>query len=434
MANVLTRAILSATHAFGLLTRPWRGLGLPMRIVVGPTSGGRMLFRPDEGADSLPSVIGALSLLCDAVTALDWAIVRRDDPKSGTEVVTNLDAAHALWRWPAYARWAWVYGALLAGNGVAHVVKNARNAPMTLRTYPAPRVAFRLYENGALAILLAPAALGDVLEVADHECAVLRYRPSGADERIGVSPLTMASPTIDLLLSERAAVRATMQNAARPSAYLKTDQRLTPERAQAIRERWNSTYQQGGMGGTAVLEQGLDFKTVPLNDLTELAAVETARMGVGDVARLLNIPPSLLIGIEQNRATAVEDRRRLLTFSVEPIARQCESALSEALLTYEQRAAGYAVRIDTSVAMLGSGVELSTSIASLLNSGAVSVNEARQRLGLASVAGGDELRSPANTWPLSSWLDARPRSSETTEAQGDAATRMLELLRGELAG
>ena len=145
-----------------------------------------------------------------------------------------------------------------------------------------------------------------MVAAATYRRGILRYRPSGADERIGVSPLTMASPTIDLLLSERAAVRATMQNAARPSAYLKTDQRLTPERAQAIRERWNSTYQQGGMGGTAVLEQGLDFKTVPLNDLTELAAVETARMGVGDVARLLNIPPSLLIGIEQNRATAVE--------------------------------------------------------------------------------------------------------------------------------
>ncbi len=434
MPGLLTRAVMSAATTLGLLARPWRGLGLPARVIVGPTSGGRLLFTDQEGADSLPSVIGALSLLCDAITALEWSIVRRESPSAGTEVITNLDAAHCLWRWPLYQRWAWVYSALLAGNGIAHVIRNARDAPMLLQVYPAQRVTFRLYEDARLAILLTPPAMGTVREVAERECAILRYRPSGYDERIGVSPLLQANPTIELLLANRAMVRATASNAARPSGYLMTAGKIDRDKAQEIRNRWNEAHGGGARGGTAVLEQGLEYKTVPLADLQELAANETARLGVGDIARLYNVPPSLLIGIEQNRATATEDRRRLLGFAVEPLARICEDALATALLSYEQRAAGYGVRLDTSVAMLGQGNEMAQAVATLLNAGAVSVNEARMRIGYAAVPDGDLLRAPTNTWPLQNWSQAVPRSSETVAQQGDAATRILRLLRGELVG
>jgi phage portal protein BeeE len=158
-------------------------------------------------------------------------------------------------------------------------------------------------------------------------------------------------------------------------------------------------------------------------------------MGIGDIARLYNIPPSLLLGIEQNRATATEDRRRLLAFAVEPLSRLAESALAEALLTPEQRTAGYAVRIDTSVAMLGQGSELGQAISSLLNSGAVSVNEARMRIGLGAVADGDLLRSPTNTWPLEAWAQAMPASSDTqprhiSETAVERQRRAFKLITG----
>lgn len=270
--------------------------------------------------------------------------------------------------------------------------------------------------------------MGPAEEVSADEIAHLRYRPTGFDERIGISPVLMASGTVDLLLSNRRAVRATMQNAARPSAYLRTDQKIDPARAEAIKDRWNSIHGGDGRGGTAILEEGLDYKTVPLNDLQELAANETSRMGVGDVARLFGIPPALLLGTEQNRATATEDRRRLLAFAVAPLARLAEDALAQALLSEEQRHEGFGVRLDTSVETLGQGSELGAALASLLNSGALSINEARSRLGLSSVADGDLLRAPANTWPLPAWATAVPRSADTTAAGDDSGARALRLL------
>jgi HK97 family phage portal protein len=222
-----------------------------------------------------------------------------------------------------------------------------------------------------------------------------------------------------------------MRNASRPSGYLKTDKQLRQDTADAMRERWNLAHGGDGAGGTAVLEQGLEYVKIDLADLQNLAANETAKLGVGDVARLFNIPPSLMLGVEQNRATASEDRRRLLSFAVAPLARMVEDCLNVALLSPVQLAQGFAVRVDTSVEMLGQGNEMAQAVSGLLNGGAVSVNEVRARLGLANVENGDALRSPTNTWPLDNWINATPASGDPAAA---ASSEQQALSVGSDAG
>jgi HK97 family phage portal protein len=406
MPGLLQRAILSASSAVGLLARPWRGLGLPVRVLYGPTPTARSLLGEQETADSLPPVIGALSLLCDATISLPWQIVHRASPESGTDIIDDIAAAETLEAWPLYDRWAWLYNALLAGNGVA-LLEAGR-----LETYPCQRVSFRLYEDNSLGMLLVPPAGAPAEEVPASACAHLKYRPVGYDTRIGVSPLIQAAETVELLLRHRRMVAATMRNAARPSGYLKTEGKLDQRKAEQHKERWEATYGGSGAGGTAVLEEGLSYATIPMNDLQELASEATAKLGTGDVARLYGIPAALLLGEEQSRASASEDRRRLMAFSVSPLCRLCEDALSPCLLTPTQRQQGYAVRLDTSVEQLGQGSEMAETISKLINAGAVSVSEARHRLGLAAVDGGEVLRAPANTWPLEAWLDAKPGSGQ----------------------
>jgi HK97 family phage portal protein len=429
----LKRAVLAASQYVGLLGRPWPGLNLPVRVQYGPTPpSARSLLGETEAPDSLPGIHGALSLLCDACTSLEWQIVRRRDPREGTEIITNLPAAQTLADWPLYEKWSWLYSGLLAGNGVAEVTRDGRGAPEKLVVFPAPRVAFRLYDNGKLNLLLVPPTMGQAREVPHTACAHLKYRPVGYDERIGISPVLLASGTIDLLLQHRRMVQSTMRNASRPSGYLTTDHKIDTHQAELVRERWDRIHGGTGTGGTAVLEEGLKYETVQLNDLQALAHEATARMGIGDCARLYGIPPSLLLGTEQNRATATEDRRRLLNFAVAPLSRLCEDALGAALLTTEQRHQGYSAHLDTSELMLGQGVELAETVSKLLNSGAVSLNEARRRLGLAAVPNGDILRSPTNTWPLAAWAEATPASGSGNEGNGEASIRAA--LNGHHAG
>lgn len=432
MPNVLTRAVLAASQYVGLLGRPWNGLNLPVRVMWGPTPGARSLLGEQESPDSLPAVVGALSLLCDACTSVSWEVVRHRSVEEGTEVVlpSQLPAARALADWSIGDRWAFLYSALLSGNGVALIERDGRNAPEKIVTYPAPRVAFRLYDDGKLNLLLVPPTMGQAREVPHTACAILRYRPVAYDERIGISPVLLASGTVDLLLATRRMVRATMNNAARPSGYLKTGRHIDQRAAERISERWNTIYGRDGAGGTAVLEEGLEYHTVQLNDLQELAAVETARMGTGDVARLYSIPPALLLGTEQNRSTAQEDRRRLTNFAIQPLSELVADALGLALLSEEQRHQGLGVRLDLGLEMLST--ELAEALSKLANSGIANVNELRNRIGLPSAGpAGDQLRAPTNTWPIDSWALGQPASAgngETQAASITAAQRGLKLI------
>ena len=254
------------------------------------------------------------------------------------------------------------------------------------------------------------------------QCAVLKYRPVGRDSRVGISPLVACSPAVALLLQQRRTVNSVLRNAALPSGILSTDRRIDPQRAEQMAERWNRArgVDDGGLAGnTAILEEGLKFEVIRLNDLQELAATESAHLGTAEIARLYSVPPSILAGDVSNRATAVEDRRRLLSFSVSPLARLAEAALAEVLLTPGERRSGLRVLIDDTVVLLGQGSELGAVAASLLNSGALSPNEVRALLAFPPVPDGDLLRAPSNTYALPAWADWEPKSD--TENTGDDA-------------
>jgi hypothetical protein len=76
-------------------------------------------------------------------------------------------------------------------------------------------------------------------------------------------------------------------------------------------------------------------------------------------------------------------------------------ALNTALLTESERLAGLSVEFDSSD--FGAGRELAETISSLVNSGVLTLNEARNKLSLVDVPGGDIPRTPANVMPMDSW-------------------------------
>jgi HK97 family phage portal protein len=427
--NWLKRAILSTSGPINRWSRPWAGYGLPMRTVWGPPLMGGRVYGGGEAPESLPTVYGAASLLADACCSVEWTVVRRSSTQAGTATVENIAAAHALASWPLHERWAWCWGALIGGNGVAQLHRDGRGAPERLEVFPPERITFRWYDGGRLTYLLLPIAAGEVIEAEAEDVAHLRYRPTHWDSRIGIPPTASAAASIEMLLQTRRMATATAANAARPSLYMTAPGRLDARKAEQIRERWEQLHGGHSVGGTAVLEEGLSIQQMPMADLVATCFEATSKLGAADIARLFSIPPDLLLGSE-NRATATEARRRLIAFGVSPVARMAEDALASALLSPEQRRSGYHIRVDTSTEELGAGVEFSTAISGLLNAGALSPNEIRTRLGYARVEGGDELRAPVNTYPLSNWQHFAPAAlieppPDPVKTSGQAALKAI---------
>jgi HK97 family phage portal protein len=425
------RAIIAAHGALNVFARPFHGYGLPIRTMWGPYYPGSRGYNSAEPAESLPTVYGAVSLLADGLTSVNWSVVRRSSSSSGTEPIDNIAAAHALNNWPLSDRWAFCWAGCTGGNAVAKVLRDGRGAPEGLETYPAERVSFRWYSDGRLTLLLLLVASGEVEEVELSEVAHLRYRPTHWDPRIGIPPTATASASIQMLLETRRMATAAATNAARPGTVLSSDKQIDQRAAERIKERFDDRFAGHGAGGTLILEEGLKISSLPLVDLTQLAFEASSKLGAADIARLFSIPVDLLLGSE-NRATTTKARRRLIAFGISPVARLVEDCLAAALLTPEQRRAGYGIRVDTSTEELGQGSEFATAISGLLNAGALSPNEIRTRLGYARVEGGDALRSPVNTYPLQHWQHFAPSSLTEPAANGEAVVKAA--LNGHQAG
>lgn len=109
----------------------------------------------------------------------------------------------------------------------------------------------------------------------------------------GVSPILAA--TLDLAMSGAALNQqvAFYLNQARPSFMLETDEKLTKEQTEALRERWNDQTQGENAGGTPILAWGLKAKPVGVNAQDGQLA-EMLKMTDQNVALAFRMPLQIL--------------------------------------------------------------------------------------------------------------------------------------------
>jgi phage portal protein BeeE len=110
-----------------------------------------------------------------------------------------------------------------------------------------------------------------------------------------------------------------------------------------------------------------------------------------------------MLGYSQHTsfATAQEERRAFMSATLRPLQLRVADAFNQALLTEQERLDGLSVEFDSTD--FGAGRELAETISSLVNSGVLTLNEARNKLSLVDVPGGDTPRVPANVMPQDSW-------------------------------
>ena len=109
----------------------------------------------------------------------------------------------------------------------------------------------------------------------------------------GVSPILAAA--LDLAMSGAALNQqiAFYLNQARPSFMLETDEKLSPEKAAELRQRWNEQTQGENQGGTPILSWGLKAKPVSITPHDGQLA-ELLKMTDQNIALCLRIPLQIL--------------------------------------------------------------------------------------------------------------------------------------------
>jgi HK97 family phage portal protein len=168
-----------------------------------------------------------------------------------------------------------------------------------------------------------------------------------------------------------------------PSSVLETDQKLTNEQAQIIRNTWESTHRRHRR--PAVLSDGLKWRPITTS-AADMDLINTREQLIRDIARIFRIPSHLIgaTGDNQTYQNVEQASLNFLTHTIQPWLRRIELALSRVLPP------GTDIAFDTS-ALLRTDALTRARVQQLeISSATLSPNEARQLVGREPYTGGDK--------------------------------------------
>lgn len=193
--------------------------------------------------------------------------------------------------------------------------------------------------------------------------------------------LDLNSELLELALRQQRYSSSILENGSLPLAVLQVPTKLTEKAMNNIKNSWVKNYQGGNNAGkTVVLEEGVEYKPVSLNP-NELDLTSGKKDTMSDIARLFNIPESM-INADANKYNSNEQNNiHLLQYTLSPIISVIETALERSLLLEDEKNNGYRIQIDTSSILATTEAEKIKSTNEALKGGIISINEARRRHG-----------------------------------------------------
>ena len=290
----------------------------------------------------------------------------------------------------------------VSGNAYIYKIRNGANKVVGIKLLRSDRVKIKInprdgrlnyeYEIDSVRYALNP-----------DDVSQLKF-PSMTSDLYGLSPLQPIASVINLDLAQIQYAKFFFQNSGTPSGLLKVKRRLqTPEDADRIRSRWRSSFGGGNMHKLAVLDEDATYERLG-ESLSNMAFPELRDTTESRICMAFGIPP-ILIGsvVGLDRATYSNYREARQSFFYEtmiPLANRIVRFLNHCL-SYEFPNAGYIEANFNDVQALTEDMNsLTERTTKQWDSGLISLNEAREALGLDPLDGGEIRRMPLNILEL----------------------------------
>jgi HK97 family phage portal protein len=393
---------LSSPAALDLFGAPASGSGLHVDALA---------------ALKVPAVAAGVRLISEAVGTLDAHLIR--ETATGREKIEARDhpAARVLerpngWQGESELKRLIVADMLIHGNGMLLANRVRGEVRELLRIDPRscsiivdivtgePSYSIPLQQGGS--------------ETFTHR-DIVHLRAQTLDGARGLGLVNLGAEAIGLaLILEQHATRL-FSRGARPAGILESQHRLNDATLKLLSTSFDNSHAgTHGAGRTLVLEQGMKFVPLQLTS-TDAQFLELRRFQIEEIARLLNVAPVLLGDLQHatlnNSASLAQ---QFLDRTISPILELFEDALERTLLTDEERDGGYRVEFDTSNFVRSDIEKRFAALKTGIESGVLTLNEARDREGLPPVAGGDKPMRSVQVLPLDAPTTA-PQQPQTTE-------------------
>lgn len=351
-------------------------------------------------AESLSAVYGAVRLVSEGISALPLLVYRRlpdgrveapehpvarlfggqiNEYQTASEFVETIQAS-----------------ALLNGAGYAEIVRNGNGQPTELRPLAFGLVSPVMLPSGRRAYDVSDASGGSTRRLLPSEIFAIFDR---TDDGVTVrSRLARTRETIANAIAAERFAGSFFGNGAALSGVLKMPTRLSTE----AHARLRSTFEQAftgtqKAGRVAILEEGLDWSAVSATP-DKSQALESRRLSVEAVARIMGVPPVLLGDLSHaNFANSVELNRQFLTYGLMPWLNKWERRIEFSLFSEIGRQQ-YEVEFDADLLLRADMLTRFQAYRIAREVGLYSANELRafEKQNPRADAGGEDYFAPRN--------------------------------------
>lgn len=218
------------------------------------------------------------------------------------------------------------------------------------------------------------------------------------DGVLGLDVVKLARESIGLSLAAEKSVTSGMQNGSRLSGILTTEQALSKDQREHLRESWQASQAgSANAGRIAVMSSGMKFQAMSSNPV-DAQQIENRKFQVEEVCRAMRVLPAM-VGASDKASTYASAEAMFqahVTHTLGPWYRRVERSAAKALLTPAERADGLYFHFAEQGLMRGDTAARSAFYSALFNVGALSPNEIRGLEDMNPYPTGDVYRVPMN--------------------------------------
>lgn len=314
--------------------------------------------------------------------------------------------------------------ALIQGNAYAWIQRTSTAAPLSLVLLDPTQTVPHITKDGEL--VYQSKQYKQEIPAGD----VLHLRGLGGDGISGQSVVTLARTSWGLAIAGERHGASTFKNGARPSVVLTHTQRLDKPTADQLIDQFASRHAGADNSGRPALAAGgLGITTLPVSN-EDAQWLQSRAFQRVEIASWFCLPPHKLGDSSRVGYNSVEAEER--SYVSQTLMRwfvrwQCEC--NEKLLTEKEKAAGAYWEHNADALIQGDFATQTTMLTNLRINKIITQNEARQKLNMPSVPGGDTFENPAT----SSGAMAPVAAMRTDPLRALLVDRVEHLVRTEAA-
>jgi HK97 family phage portal protein len=281
---------------------------------------------------------------------------------------------------------AWVLSKLLHGNAYILKERDPRGIVEKMHVLDASRVTPLVAPDGGVYYQVSAdhlAGVGEQITIPSrdiiHDRMNCLWHPL-----VGVAPIYAAgmSATLGRKIQNNSA--NFFNNMSRPSGMLTSPNSIDDETAARLKQGWEDNYGGGNLGRLAVAGNGLEYKafTIPAE---QAQLIEQLEWTVKDIARCMQVPLFMVGGPTPAGSTVEAETLRYYTQCLQRIIEEIESCLDIGLGLL----AGQRTEFDTEGLIRMDSVAQIEVLSKAVGGGIMAPNEARRKMNLGPVDGGD---------------------------------------------